>query len=229
MLLNIALKSSGVHAQLRRDILMGRLAPGQRLIARELAHRFGTSEVPVREALWMLERDGLVEMKVNHGARVVQLTPDEVREAYLIRAHLEGLATETAVPKVDRHLQAQLDEAVSEMGKVVEEGDPIRYADMNRRFHEMIFAASPHRRLHALISNIWDGHGAMRTVFHIASRLRASHHEHNQILDAIRQGDAARAGELARQHKLAVGQALWASLRQQEENAIAERSSSTLS
>lgn len=172
----------------------------------------------------MLKRDGLVEIIPYRGARVVVLTPAEVMETYFIRGHLEALATKTAVPAIDEAGIEWLEEHLERMETSLRESDSIRYGELNREFHELIFEWSPYPRLRELIRNLWDGNTGLRLVFRLVpDRLDASHHEHHQLLERIKAGDAEGAGELALQHKLAVGDALVAAL--EHEDASGEEAS----
>ncbi|MBB5788989.1 DNA-binding GntR family transcriptional regulator [Jiangella mangrovi] len=204
-----------IYDSVRERILKGELAPGSRLVIRSLALEHETSDIPIREALRMLERDGLVEIRPYRGARVVNLSPEEIEEGYLIRGHLESLATRTAVGHLtDQHF-AQLDRCLRDMGKALDRGDGLGYAEINREFHGLIFSASPHRRLQELIENIWDGQRGYQMVFRLAPDWQwTSYQEHQQIVQALREGDADAAAEIALEHKLAAGRALIAGIRE---------------
>ncbi|TDC49257.1 GntR family transcriptional regulator [Jiangella ureilytica] len=203
-----------IYDSVRERILKGDLAPGSRLVIRSLALEHETSDIPIREALRMLERDGLVEIRPYRGARVVSLSPEEIEEGYLIRGHLESLATRTAVGHLtDQHF-AQLDRCLRDMGKALDRGDGLGYAEINREFHGLIFSASPHRRLQDLIENIWDGQRGYQMVFRLSPDWQwTSYQEHQQIVQALREGDADAAAEIALEHKLAAGRALIAGIR----------------
>jgi DNA-binding transcriptional regulator YhcF (GntR family) len=106
------LRSSEIYQELRRRILTGELAPGHRLVVRRLSEEFGCSDIPVREALRSLEGDDLIEIAPYRGAQVRIYRPDEVREAYLIRANLEAAATGAAADFVDDETLAQLERLI---------------------------------------------------------------------------------------------------------------------
>lgn len=203
------LKSLTIYESLRARILSGALPAGSRLIARHLARHHGVSDIPVREALRMLERDGLIEIIPYRGARVVTLSPAEVEEGYLIRGHLESLATRSAVGHLtDEHFQ-DLERCMHSMAEALEHDDHVRYAELNREFHGTIFSACPYRRLQELIDNLWDGQTGYQMVFRLSPAwLRHSYEEHAQILQALRAEDAEAAATIALQHKLAVSRAL---------------------
>lgn len=209
-----------IYESVRQGILSGAMAPGSRLVIRQLAVEHETSDIPVREALRMLQRDGLVEIIPYRGARVVMLSPDEIEEGYLIRGHLESLATRTAVGHVTEELFGQLERCMRDMAAALDRGDGLAYAELNREFHDLIFSASPYRRLQELIDNVWDGQRGYQMVFRLApDGLRASYHEHQLILQALREEDGATAAEIALQHKLRAGQALIAGLEESNERS----------
>src|SRR4051794_21810018 len=93
-------KADELALELEQAIVRGELAPGQVLRQEELSERYGVSRTPVREALRRLAALGLVSFEPNRGVRVRTLSRDELREAFLVRAELESLATELAVPRL---------------------------------------------------------------------------------------------------------------------------------
>jgi DNA-binding GntR family transcriptional regulator len=109
------LKSQAIYVALRERILSDDIAPGTRLVMRDVANEYAASDIPVREALRMLERDGLVETVPYRGATVTKLTAKEVEETYFIRAHLESIATGLAAERMTGAELAQLDGLMSRM------------------------------------------------------------------------------------------------------------------
>jgi DNA-binding GntR family transcriptional regulator len=197
-------RSVQIYEALRSQILKGELEAGSRLITRELSGTFAVSDIPVREALWMLARDGLVEMNAYSGARVASLTREEVLEVLFVRSHLEGLATEMAATRIDDDGLALLQGLIERMEGVVASTapDPLEYSALNRQFHSVIFDYSGNSRLTKLIHSIWEGHSNLQTVFrHKPDRLAVSLEEHRRIFEALRSHDGALAGRLAAEHK----------------------------
>ena len=109
------LKSQAIYLALRERILSNDIEPGTHLVMRDVANRYDASDIPVREALRMLERDGLVETAPYRGARVTQLTAKEVEETYFVRSHLESVATGLAAERITDAELTRLDELMSEM------------------------------------------------------------------------------------------------------------------
>lgn len=207
------LKSDVIYDAVRSRILAGALQPGERLVVREIAQEHGVSDIPVREALQRLQQDGLVDLTPYRGARVVEVSPEEVREAYLIRGHLESLATVEALDHLTDVHFAALDELLETMAEAVQAGDTVRYADLNRQFHGVIFEACPHRKLIALITGLWDGQQGYRTVFYMSpTHMQRSLQEHREIVALLRDGSHDEVAALARDHKLNVYESLVASM-----------------
>jgi DNA-binding GntR family transcriptional regulator len=193
-----------IYEALRAQILQGELAAGERLITREIAQRFSVSDIPVREALWMLARDGLVDMSAYAGARVASLSRDEVLEVLFIRSHLEGLATGLAAERLDEDGLDALREILVEQQAIVDSDapDPLAYSALNRRFHSVIFDYCGNSKLTKLIASIWEGHSNLQAVFRLQPhRIRQSLDEHRAIFDALAARDSELAARLASEHK----------------------------
>jgi DNA-binding GntR family transcriptional regulator len=203
------LKSEVVYEELRARILSGRLGSGARLLSRPLATEFGVSDIPVREALWMLRRDGLVVNEPYAGCRVVGLSVRDAEEMIQVRGHLEALAASLAAEALTGARLEALDGHIEEMERAVEAADWGRYGELNRTFHETIYAACPNRRLRDLIGQLWDGQVGLRVVYRLVpDRLEESLAEHRQLVELLRAGDGAAAAELTLRHKEHVVRAL---------------------
>ncbi|GAB3464780.1 GntR family transcriptional regulator [Actinophytocola sediminis] len=201
------LKSQTIYRALRERILRDELASGTRLVLRELANTYETSDIPVREALRMLERDGLVEMVPYRGARVTTLTQREIDETYFIRGHLESIATGLAAERITDDELAALDELMTLLRAAVEAQDGPRFSDLNHQFHETIVAACGNRMLCELTMDIWQRHSGFQRVFRmVPGRLAQSQSEHEGIMAALHARDAKRAATLALWHKRSVGE-----------------------
>ena len=200
------LKSQTIYRALRERILSNEIVSGTRLVLRQLANAYETSDIPVREALRMLERDGLVEMVPYRGARVTTLTAREIEETYFIRGHLESIATGLAAERItDAELDA-LDVLMERMREAVSAQDGPGFSDLNHEFHSTIVGACGNEMLRDLTMDIWQRHSGFQRVFRmVPERLAASQSEHEGIMDALRARDAKRAAALALWHKRSVG------------------------
>jgi DNA-binding GntR family transcriptional regulator len=199
------LKSQAIYRALRERILSNDIPPGTRLVMRDLANQYSASDIPVREALRMLERDGLVETAPYRGARVTALTAKEVKETYFIRSHLESIATGLAAERITGAELARLDALMSEMTAAVDAQDGPAFSDLNHEFHHTIVASCGNDMLRDLTMEIWQRHSGFQRVFRmVPERLAISQREHEGIMAALRDHDAERAARLALLHKLSV-------------------------
>jgi len=199
------LKSHAIYLALRERILSNDIGPGTRLVMRDVANQYEASDIPVREALRMLERDGLVETAPYRGARVTTLTAKEVEETYFIRSHLESIATGLAAERITDAELAQLDRLMIEMSSAVDAEDGPTFSDINFEFHRTIVASCGNDMLRELTIDIWQRHSGFQRVFRmVPGRLATSQREHEGIMAALRDHDADRASRLALLHKLSV-------------------------
>jgi DNA-binding GntR family transcriptional regulator len=205
-----------VTGRLRELILDGQLPPGQPLRLTHLAHRLGVSVMPVREALRILEAEGLVSFTPRIGARVAEVDEEDVEELYLVRAALEGLAARLAVRNMtETDLQA-LHEAFDEMAAALARADFAAFSQWDREFHRRQFAASGRPGLVKKILEHWD---AGRRIFAITPRtqhsMRAAFEAHRAILEAVDARDPRAAERLTRIHTEQAAERILAALREQ--------------
>jgi DNA-binding GntR family transcriptional regulator len=197
------LKSQAIYVALRERILCNDIAPGTRLVMRDV------SDIPVREALRMLERDGLVETTPYRGARVTTLTAKEVEETYFIRSHLESIATGLAAERITDAELAQLDVLMQRMQAAVDAHDGPRFSEINQEFHRTIVASCGNDMLREMTMDIWQRHSGFQRVFRmVPDRPARSQREHEGIMAALRAHDPERAARLALLHKQSVGESV---------------------
>lgn len=203
---------------IRDGILAGRHAPGQRLIADDLAKELGVSRMPVREALHRLEVAGLVSITPHRGAVVNELSEAECIEIYHVRAVLDGLATRLATPNLTDADHARLAALLAEMASGVEAKDPQRVLNVNREFHVVIWSAARAPRLRDLLENLYDASQRFRNIsMLIPGRLDQITHEHRLIADALARGDAAAAEQYANEHHEGTARRLLAAMDERRE------------
>lgn len=190
-----------VFQTLRQAIITGEFAPGERLMEITLAKKLGVSRTPVREAIRMLELEGLVVMIPRRGAEVARITEKDLRDALEVRCSLEELAVELAceriTPEGREHLKATcvaFQEAIAtKLVPAIVDGDIA--------FHDAIFAATRNQRLITLAHNLWEQVYRYRVEY----VKDFSYHdvlvqEHIQITNAILLGDAKEARTVMRKH-----------------------------
>lgn len=180
-----------VLAALRADVLAGRLAPGDQVVQETLAERYGVSRAPLREALKILEGEGLVTHHPHRGYFVAELSMDDLLEVYRIREILEAEALRGAMDHLTLERLQGIAVLADEVDAAMASGDIIVITDANRRFHFAIFEASGMPRLIRLLRQLWDATDVYRSVYFAEPANRAQvAHEHRQLLAALRAGDA---------------------------------------
>lgn len=198
--------SSGVFERLRRMIIEGEYAPDERLIEEQLAERLGVSRTPIRQALTMLEAEGLVEIAPNKGAMVCSFSVEDVGDIYDLRAVLEGYAARRAALRIAGEELGRLSELAEEMeglaGRFSEHEEEIRrLVALNQEFHGTIVVASRNRRLGRLLRGTVQIPLMFKAFFWYGPHERTiSNHYHRQILNALEAGDADRAEIVMREH-----------------------------
>ncbi len=209
--MNLAFKTKTdvVREKLRQDIIGRRLKPGQRIVISEVAKDFGLSEIPVREAIRRLESEGLVEFTPHVGAVVSTIDENEFLEIYLIRIELEVLATRLAVSHIGEKELIALNRMIRDAGIAIKQEKHEKLGPLNKKFHMVIYQASPYRYLSRLITDLWEKFELTNCIFaFVPGRAIPSWHEHEKIVDAIRRKDADGAAELVREQKTRTMKAL---------------------
>jgi DNA-binding GntR family transcriptional regulator len=202
-------RANRVYEALRREIITGIQLPGMRLVLRELAERYGTSVFPVREALRMLEQDGLVESTPHQGARVATLKASEIEETFLIRSAVEKMATELAVPYLTDADFESMKVYLSQQKVALENNSHDKLAEKTRRFHDVVFDACPSVPLRQLCARLRRDHLKFRAVLgYEEGREKMEIEQHEHLLAALMARDVPAAGELARAHRWATAEAL---------------------
>ena len=184
---------------LRRAILAGRYAPGERLVEDRLAEEFGGSRVPVREALKTLAGEGLIALTPRRGACVAELSGDDVEELVEVRATLEGLTARLAARRRDPALVAQLRDVLARGDAAAAHGSADELAALNREFHELLARTGSNRVLQDMMRGLRE---RTELVFRRNSVERAPDdwREHAAILAAVVEGDEALATLMAMRH-----------------------------
>lgn len=140
--------------RLRQSIITGRIAPGQRLIERELTSMLGVSRTVIREALRQLETEGLVSLIPNKGPVVRELTPDEAQDLYNIRSRLEGLAARLFVENADDALVAQLGEALDVVIVAYEQDDAQEVLEKKNTFYDVLYEGARSETLASILTTV---------------------------------------------------------------------------
>ena len=191
-----------VLATLRSDIATGLLAPGEQVIQDDLARRYGVSRVPIREALRILEAEGLLEYHPHRGYFVTELSIEDLTEVYRIRELLEAEALSLVVVEIQDDDIADLEDLLMAVEQATAVGDVAAITEANRTFHFAMLQACGMPRLTRMIRLLWDATDAYRAVyFHEPANLERVNDEHRQMMQALRDRDAPRLVAIQAQHR----------------------------
>ena len=202
MSLKFITKNVAVYEALRKDIIEGRMKPGQKIIMSEVAKNLGLSDIPVREAIRKLESEGYVHFTPHIGAIVSELDADKIIELYLIRIELESLATRLAVDHITSGDIDFLIKKNHDMERAVKAEKYEKLGALNKEFHLRIYQAAPYPTLTQLIEDLWDKMERTQCVFSfVPDRASASVEEHKKIIEALKAGDTVLSEKLVKNQK----------------------------
>ncbi len=190
-----------VAQQLRHMILTLELAPGEKIDEPALCERFAVSRTPLREALKVLSREGLITLAPHRGARVAVTSVDDVRELFPVIGALEALAAELACQRVSGLQIDSLQLLHNEMVDCYRAGDTAGYAERNQRIHNTIFSIAGNAQLTGLYQHLT---ARTHSVRYVARKTPADWaravDEHVQFLQALRNRDGAALGKMMKDH-----------------------------
>lgn len=195
--------SEGACEVIRAAIVDGRLAPGRRLKEEELARELGMSRTPVREALLVLQSEGLVESIPRRGATVRAYAVDDLDDTYQLRALLEGYAAQRAASRISAEDVARLEESCDKFDRLGAADDLLELVKENLFFHNVILDAADSDRLRALVRNVIEIPLVYKSFYWYSPEEKLiSQHYHRQLARAMRVGDAERAELIMKEHVL---------------------------
>jgi DNA-binding GntR family transcriptional regulator len=197
--------SARVADHLRRAILSGEIVPGEWIRQEEVAERLGSSRLPVREALRILEAEGLTEHEPRRGARVPSLTMHEVDVIYRMREQLEQLAISESIPHLTPAHVRQLEEIQEQIEAHSIEGgaDVATFLELDRQFHLISYTGCAIDQLTSSVVRLWNSTAHYRRTFVTLSgpgRQWVINAEHRLLLDALVRGDVTDAERVVAGH-----------------------------
>jgi DNA-binding GntR family transcriptional regulator len=203
-------------AHLRDLIIRGEMLPGSRIPERELSERMKVSRTPLREALKLLERDGLIEISQNRGARVISFTVEEARELFEVIAGMESLAAQLATQRITDEDLAQLEALHAQMLEHYENRDKDPYFDVNSRIHDLVVELSGNGILRNTHANLMlrARRGRYMAIMKPA-RWSQSVAEHEGLMAAMRTRDPEAARQVWQLHLNHTGETVCAVLAEQ--------------
>ena len=212
-----------VFNTLREAILKGELQPGERLMELQLASKLGVSRTPIREAIRMLEQEGLAVTMPRKGAEVARMTLKDMEDVLEVREALDELAARIACAKINDGQLENLKSIRDEFKKSLDSGDVKKIAEEDVRFHDAIYEATDNAKLIALTNNIREQMYRYRVEY-----LKDQNNypiliaEHDAIVNALEQRDKEMVTAEMHTHVVNQAVAVKAVIQKQDEERNAE-------
>ena len=184
--LNFVTKNRFAYELLKKHIINGELKPGERLIISKLAKTLDISVIAIRDAITQLCTEGLVIGTAHVGAVVSLINYDDLKENYIIRTELEGLATEHAAEHLTDRDFKKLRKNIDQMRKAIMVKEFSKIGAINKEFHQIIYQACPYKKLSKMILDLWNNIDRAQSIFALVpNRAISSLQEHIDIIDAL--------------------------------------------
>jgi len=191
--------AEGVYQHLRRELLTGRLEPGQWLREQELAEALDVSRTPVREAIRQLAQEGLLQIEANRGVRVRGLSLEEAVATYEVRNRLESMAAGLAARNVTDEARAELSQHLEAMNAVDPE-DQAEHIRTDNEFHALVARLSGNPVLEELVEKLSERVMRVKILTRDVNVSAEARAQHTRIVEAISRGDEEAAAEAMSRH-----------------------------
>lgn len=190
-----------VFNTLRAAILKGELKPGERLMEMHLANKLGVSRTPIREAIRMLEQEGLAVTLPRKGAQVAKMTEKDLQDVMEIRDALDELAVVCACSRMNQEQFVELKTAMKSFESAVKAGDVRTIVEADEAFHDVIYKMTHNPKLENIVNNIREQMYRYRYEYvkdhSIYDKLIA---EHNAIIEGLQKQDVEYLKEIMHTH-----------------------------
>jgi DNA-binding GntR family transcriptional regulator len=185
---------------LRNAILEGTIPAGSRVAEPDLAERFGISRTPIREAFRQLESEGFLSVVPRKGAVVAPLSAKDVSDFYEVKGILEGFAARRAAGKIGKEGIARMERLNAEMAQAASARDHRKVHDLHNEFHEVFLDACGNDRLSQIVRSLVLQFRRFRLHLAMPGRIEGILRQHQEIIEAFRNGDAELAESLVRKN-----------------------------
>ncbi len=206
-----------VFKTLREAILRGDLKPGERLMELQLAAKLGVSRTPIREAIRMLQQEGLAVTIPRRGAEVAAMTEKDMEDVLQVREALEILAVQLASEKITKEQIAELEERLKAFEQAVETAEVKQIAQSDIDFHDLIYTAAENPRLVVLLNNLREQIYRYRVEYlKDEKNYPRLIEEHKQIMQGLKERNEQYVVEMTKKHMDNQAVAVRNIIRQQE-------------
>lgn len=198
-------KSLGEHVfeRLKKAIIDGEMEAGSRIIENRIANALGISRTPVREAIHKLDRVGYLERIPSGGFAVASLTREGIEEVFGIRSVLESYAARLAAIKHKDEELKPLEDKLMEYRSCLEKGKLDALNKINKEFHDTLYALSRSPKLINMVDDLKDQISRFRKILlDDESMARVSDHDHEKMLEAMKNRDPDKVEKLVKEHIL---------------------------
>jgi len=183
-------RSQQIANSLKEEILSGKFPPGVRIRQEDIAEQFGASRSPVREALRILEAEGLINLVAHTGAWISHLSLAECEEMYQIRERVEPLLLRLSIPAMTDSVIAELSDLVVQMEAT---NDVETFLKLDRQFHLLSYSKAETVLVGDMVNRLWNTTQHYRRAYSqllAASSFKPAHYEHHLLLSAIIRRDS---------------------------------------
>jgi len=209
---------ANIERRLREEILTGGIPAGSVTSQAALSERFDVGRTPLREALRLLEGEGLIVNAPNRRVRIADLSGDDAEELYIMRISLETVSIALTVPTLTSTDFAELDGYMAQMDYFMRTRDGVGLREPHRAFHLRLVSAAGDRGLTEMAA-LFDHAERYRMAFGAAGDWNLRSEEHRAILDAAAAGDARLAAARLADHYAHTARLIFAGLKQAHEPA----------
>lgn len=179
-----------VHAGLKEGLMNGDFLPGQRLVVRQIAERFRTSAMPVREAFRQLVSDEALFDHPNRGVIVPEATVARISELVRVRCSVEGTAAEWATSTISPEEIDELERINERLHRCIDGNSLADYLTLNRRFHFTLYAAARSPMLQQIIEKLWLRAGPLLNIVRMDAAYVFGLRHHDEMIAGLRRGDS---------------------------------------
>lgn len=206
-----------VFNTLREAILKGELKPGERLMELQLAGKLGVSRTPIREAIRMLEQEGLAVTIPRKGAEVAKMTEKDMEDVLKIREALDELAASLACEQISGDELERLKQTMREFEEYTKTGEVKRIAEADVRFHDIIYQATRNPKLVNMLNNLREQMYRYRVEYLKDERNYPTLvREHNEIVEGLFGKDKQKVTAAMHDHVINQAAAVKEIIREQE-------------
>jgi DNA-binding GntR family transcriptional regulator len=198
-----------VVTYIKKCILNGTYKPGTKVKELVIAQKLSISRAPIREALQILIKEGLVVWEPQKGKFITKLNPKQIRDSYITGGILEAAAVSTALHRYTAKDIKKLEEVADKMRKIAEDNEPVELlADLDDKFHKILFSRIDNEFVVEFCRRSCQGLSKF-LLFRLWINLYTAHEVYNRhkvIVEALKQGDAVKLEKKIRQHYFDAGE-----------------------